>query len=68
MDTLREIETVFGVLITGGVAARLIYCLIMAAGSDDAQVYRKRARHALVFLVLAVSVRAVAAVILAYYT
>ena len=67
MTTLTELSAVLVGLITAGSVLRLIYCLIMTAHSDDAQVYRKRAKHVLVFLVLAVSVSSIAGMVLYYY-
>lgn len=53
--TLRDIVNVLMVLIPGGAVARIVYCLFCLIGADDeAPMYKKRIKNALVFLVIAV--------------
>jgi hypothetical protein len=53
MDTINEISGFIQILILLGVTARIIFCFIrLQSAEEDSGLYKKRLKHALLFLIL----------------
>jgi len=66
--TVEDISQAVMLIIRLGVVARLLYCLIrLGAADEEAGQYKKRAKNAVVFLILAESIWAIKDLILWYY-
>lgn len=54
MTKIKELESVFFILIRLGVVFRVSYCLLMVMHAEhEADAFKKKAKNAVVFLVLA---------------
>ena len=53
METIQDLISFFLVIIPIGAAARITLCCIYAAMSEDPSTYKKRAKNALIFAILA---------------
>lgn len=53
MQTIQDIISLFLVIIPIGAAARITLCCIYAAMTEDPAFYKKRAKNALIFAILA---------------
>ena len=53
MDTIQELITLFLIIIPIGAAARITLCCIYASMAEDPSTYKKRAKNALIFAILA---------------
>lgn len=69
MDTLTQIANVLLTLIRFGVIFRIVHCFIMiGASEEDAGMYKKRMKHAIVFYVTAELIWQITDLITDYYT
>lgn len=68
MVTLEELAQAIIILIRLGCVFRFIYCMVRLSGADEeAGKYKKRARHVVLFYILAESIWQVKELILYYY-
>lgn len=68
MDLLKEMTEAFIMLIRVGVLFRIIYCLIkMGASEEESMMFKKRAKNALLFYILAESIWQIKDLIISYY-
>lgn len=68
MQIVDEVSKVVIWLIRTGATFRLCYCLFRLISADeDAVMYKKRAKHAIIFYIIAESVFLIKALILNYY-
>lgn len=69
MTIIDQIPDVLLWLIRAGVATRLVYCLIrMAADGDDAAMYKRRMRNALIFYAIAESAMGLKDIIISVFS
>ena len=68
MDTIKEItKWLMPVCITGG-AVRAIYCFIISNyNEDDAAMYKRRARNAVIFAIMSALTEAIKQLVEFYY-
>lgn len=65
---MDELKTAMLLLIRSGVTLRVLYCILrIMTGSEEAAVYKKRAFHAIVFLILAETITALLSVLRIYF-
>ncbi|TYQ17839.1 UNVERIFIED_CONTAM: hypothetical protein Cloal_0211 [Acetivibrio alkalicellulosi] len=68
MDLLNEMSDAFVMLIRVGVVLRIIYCFIkMGASEEESVMFKKRARNAGIFYILAESIWQIKDLVLSYY-
>lgn len=68
MDLLKQMAEALIVVIRLGVLMRIVFCLIkMASNEEESGMYKKRAKHAVVFYVLAESIWILRDLVLGYY-
>lgn len=68
MDIIDSISNVVIWLIRTGAAFRIVFCLFrMVSNEDDHAMYKKRAKHTLVFYIIAESVFVIKALVIGYY-
>ncbi|MFT9493882.1 hypothetical protein [Anaerosolibacter sp.] len=68
MDLLKEMADALIVIIRIGVLMRVIFCFIkMASNEEEAGMHKKRAKHAVVFYILAESIWLIRDLVLGYY-
>jgi hypothetical protein len=66
--TVDDITNGIMILVRLGVAARFIFCMVKLIGADDdAGRYKKRAKNAVLFWIIAESVWAIKDLVLYYY-
>lgn len=66
--TINSLITVLLVIIPIGAAARLIYCALKAAASEEeAPVMKKRAKNIIVFTIIAETAMGIVATVIRYY-
>jgi len=68
MDLIKQMADAFIILIRTGAVFRVVYCLVrMGINEDESATYKKRARNAVVFYVIAESVWQLKEIVLGYY-
>lgn len=68
MITMDDISTAIIMLVRIGAAARFIYCMIRLSGAEEqAAQYKKRAKNAVIFYIIAESIWQIKDLILYYY-
>ena len=68
MDLIKQMTDAFIILIRTGAVFRVVYCLVrMGINEDESATYKKRARNAVVFYVIAESVWQLKEIVLGYY-
>ncbi len=68
MQIVDEVSKVVIWLIRAGAVFRLCYCLFRLISADeDAVMYKKRAKHVIIFYIIAESVWMIKGIILNYY-
>ncbi len=68
MDLLKEMADALIVIIRIGVLMRVVFCFIkMASNEEEVGMYKKRAKHAAVFYILAESIWLIRDLVLGYY-
>jgi hypothetical protein len=66
--TVDEITGALMIIVRLGVVARFIFCMVKLIGADeDAGKYKKRAKNAALFWIIAESVRIIKDAVLYYY-
>lgn len=69
MDILKELSSVFLILIRSGTVLRVVYCFVMMGTDEELEkAYKKKIRNVIVFYVLAESCYVIKDVITSYYT
>lgn len=69
MDVLKELSSVFLILIRSGTVLRVVYCFVMMGTDEELEkTYKKKIRNVIVFYVLAESCYVIKDVITIYYT
>lgn len=69
MDILKEMADALLILIRAGVILRVVFCFIRMGGDEDqAPMYKKRIKNALVFYILAEGVWQLKDMIVSYYS
>jgi hypothetical protein len=69
VDLVDRASRVARILITTGAGMRIVYCFLrMVLADDEAPMYKRRARNALVFLILSQGVFVLKAVIIRYFS
>lgn len=69
MDTLKELADAIVMLIRTGVVLRVVFCLVKMGGDEDqAPMYKKRIKNAVVFYILAESAWQLKDMIVGYYS
>ncbi|WP_273327804.1 mercury transporter [Vallitalea guaymasensis] len=69
MDILKELSSVFLILIRCGTVLRVVYCFVMMGTDEELEkAYKKKIRNVIVFYILAESCYAIKDVITNYYT
>ena len=67
VETIKEFINFFLVLVPAGTAVRVASCVVYAiTNSDEAEHYKKKARNALIYMVLAESVAGVLRLVVGY--
>lgn len=68
MDTVKQLADAIIWLVPTGVILRVTYCLICAgSNADESSTYIKRARHAIIFGILAICIWQIRTIISGYY-
>jgi hypothetical protein len=66
--TIDEITNAVMILVRLGVAGRFIFCMVKLIGADeDAGKYKKRAKNAVLFWIIAESIWTIKEIVLHYY-
>ena len=66
--TVKDVADAVMLIIRLGVVARLLYCFIrLGAADEDGAQYKKRAKNAVVFYIIAESIWAIKDILLWYY-
>ncbi len=69
MDSVNEISNAIILLIRLGAVARFIYCMVRLSGAEeDSSLYKKRAKNAVTFYVIAESIWQIKDIISYYFT
>lgn len=69
MDSVNEISNAIILLIRLGAVARFIYCMVRLSGAEeDSSLYKKRAKNAVIFYVIAESIWQIKDIISYYFT
>ena len=67
METIEEFINFFLILVPLGAAVRVASCAVYAAtNSDEAEHYKKKAKNALIYMVLAESVAGILRLVVGY--
>ncbi len=68
MDLIKQMADAFIILIRTGAVFRVVYCLVrMGINEDESAMYKKRARNAVVFYVIAECIWQLKEMVLGYY-
>lgn len=69
MDLIKQMADAFIMLIRVGAVFRVVYCFVrMGMNEDEAGMYKKRARNAVAFYVIAECIWQLKELILGYYS
>lgn len=68
METINSAINAVMIVTTVGITFRILYCLFLVkCNPDDAQVYQKRVKNMMLFLVLCLCIGSIKELILKYY-
>lgn len=68
MDLIKQMADAFVTLIRAGAVLRVVYCLVrMGMNEDEAGMYKKRVRNAVVFYVIAECIWQLKELVMGYY-
>lgn len=68
MELLKEMADAFMIVIRSGVGFRILYCLVrISSNEEEAPMYKKRIRNAVVFIIISESIWQIKDLILNYY-
>jgi hypothetical protein len=68
MDLVKEMADAFVMLIRVGAVLRIIYCFIrIGASEEESAMYKKRAKNAGIFYIIAESIWQIKELVLLYY-
>ena len=68
MDLIKQMADAFIMLIRAGAVFRVVYCFVrMGMNEEESAMYKKRARNAVVFYVIAECIWQMKEIVLGYY-
>lgn len=69
MDLVKEMADAFVILIRVGAVFRVVYCFIrMGASEEESSMFKKRAKNAVIFYILAECIWQIKELVLVYYS